>query len=48
MWYYSTVGHGMCPIVDTWWANRDGRIMITSDTRRSGHEEDRRRYRSSA
>ena len=30
MWYYSTVGHGMCPIVDTWWQTETGGIMITS------------------
>jgi len=28
-WYYHVVGHGRCPIVDTWWQTETGGIMIT-------------------
>ena len=30
MWYYENIGHGRCPIVDTWWQTETGSIMITS------------------
>jgi len=29
MWYYEHIGHGRCPIVDTWWQTETGAIMIT-------------------
>ncbi|MFN0038046.1 MAG: acetate--CoA ligase [Burkholderiales bacterium] len=29
MWYYTTVGQGRCPIVDTWWQTETGGHMIT-------------------
>lgn len=29
IWYYEKVGHGRCPIVDTWWQTETGGIMIT-------------------
>jgi acetyl-CoA synthetase len=29
MWYHSVVGHGRCPIVDTWWQTETGQIMIS-------------------
>jgi acetyl-CoA synthetase len=29
MWYYNNVGHGKCPIVDTWWQTETGGILIT-------------------
>jgi acetyl-CoA synthetase len=29
MWYHQVVGHGKCPIVDTWWQTETGAIMIT-------------------
>ncbi len=29
MWYYTTVGGGRCPIVDTWWQTETGGHMIT-------------------
>ncbi len=29
MWYYEQVGHGKCPIVDTWWQTETGGHMIT-------------------
>ena len=28
-WYYNKVGHGKCPIVDTWWQTETGGHMIT-------------------
>jgi acetyl-CoA synthetase len=28
MWYYNTVGHARCPIVDTWWQTETGCHMI--------------------
>ena len=29
MWYHEAIGHGKCPIVDTWWQTETGMIMIT-------------------
>jgi acetyl-CoA synthetase len=29
MWYHEHIGHGRCPIVDTWWQTETGGIMIT-------------------
>jgi acetyl-CoA synthetase len=29
LWYYTVVGGGRCPIVDTWWQTETGAIMIT-------------------
>ncbi len=29
MWYHQHIGHGRCPIVDTWWQTETGGIMIT-------------------
>jgi acetyl-CoA synthetase len=29
MWYHQVIGHGKCPIVDTWWQTETGAIMIT-------------------
>jgi acetyl-CoA synthetase len=29
MWYHEIIGHGKCPIVDTWWQTETGAIMIT-------------------
>jgi len=29
IWYNQTIGHGRCPIVDTWWQTETGAIMIT-------------------
>jgi acetyl-CoA synthetase len=29
MWYYEKIGHGRCPIVDTWWQTETGGFMIT-------------------
>jgi acetyl-CoA synthetase len=28
MWYQRVIGHGRCPIVDTWWQTETGAIMI--------------------
>ena len=28
-WYYNKVGHGKCPIVDTWWQTETGGHLIT-------------------
>lgn len=28
MWYYEKIGHGRCPIVDTWWQTETGGILI--------------------
>lgn len=28
-WYYQQFGHGVCPIVDTWWQTETGGILIT-------------------
>ena len=29
LWYHRNVGHGHCPIVDTWWQTETGGILIT-------------------
>jgi len=29
MWYHDVIGHGRCPIVDTWWQTETGAIMIS-------------------
>ncbi len=29
MWYHEHIGHGKCPIVDTWWQTETGAIAIT-------------------
>jgi acetyl-CoA synthetase len=29
MWYHETIGHGHCPIVDTWWQTETGCILIS-------------------
>ena len=29
IWYYENIGHGNCPIVDTWWQTETGGFMIT-------------------
>jgi acetyl-CoA synthetase len=29
MWYHEHIGHGRCPVVDTWWQTETGGIMIT-------------------
>jgi acetyl-CoA synthetase len=29
MWYHETIGHGRCPIVDTWWQTETGSILIS-------------------
>jgi acetyl-CoA synthetase len=29
IWYNETIGHGHCPIVDTWWQTETGGIMIS-------------------
>jgi acetyl-CoA synthetase len=29
IWYHQVIGHGRCPIVDTWWQTETGAIMIT-------------------
>lgn len=29
LWYYSTVGAGRCPVVDTWWQTETGGILIS-------------------
>jgi len=29
LWYHEHVGHGRCPIVDTWWQTETGGILIT-------------------
>lgn len=28
-WYYEVVGHGRCPIVDTWWQTETGGILLS-------------------
>jgi acetyl-CoA synthetase len=30
LWYWTVVGGGRCPIVDTWWQTETGAIMITT------------------
>ena len=29
LWYYDHIGHGKCPVVDTWWQTETGGILIT-------------------
>jgi acetyl-CoA synthetase len=29
IWYHEHIGHGLCPIVDTWWQTETGAIMIS-------------------
>ncbi len=29
MWYHTEIGHGRCPIVDTWWQTETGAHMLT-------------------
>ena len=29
MWYRENIGHGNCPVVDTWWQTETGAIMIS-------------------
>jgi acetyl-CoA synthetase len=29
MWYHHAIGHGRCPIVDTWWQTETGAIVIS-------------------
>jgi len=29
MWYHDNIGHGRCPIVDTWWQTETGMILIS-------------------
>jgi acetyl-CoA synthetase len=29
MWYHEKIGHGRCPIVDTWWQTETGSILIS-------------------
>ncbi|MEN6478651.1 MAG: acetate--CoA ligase [Anaerolineales bacterium] len=29
LWFYDNIGHGRCPIVDTWWQTETGGILIT-------------------
>ena len=29
MWYQDVIGHGKCPIVDTWWQTETGAIMVS-------------------
>jgi acetyl-CoA synthetase len=30
LWYWRTVGHERCPVVDTWWQTETGGILITA------------------
>lgn len=30
MWYHTHVGHGRCPVVDTWWQTETGMILISA------------------
>jgi acetyl-CoA synthetase len=30
MWYHRNIGHGECPVVDTWWQTETGGILISS------------------
>ena len=30
IWYYKTIGHERCPIIDTWWQTETGAIMLTT------------------
>ncbi len=29
IWYHTHIGHGHCPVVDTWWQTETGMILIT-------------------
>jgi len=29
IWYHEHIGHGRCPVVDTWWQTETGMILIT-------------------
>ncbi|UCF81065.1 MAG: acetate--CoA ligase [Acidobacteriota bacterium] len=29
MWYYTAIGKGRCPVVDTWWQTETGGVLIT-------------------
>ncbi len=29
IWYHRVVGHGRCPVVDTWWQTETGQILIS-------------------
>jgi acetyl-CoA synthetase len=29
MWYHEHIGHGRCPVVDTWWQTETGHILIS-------------------
>ena len=29
IWYHTNIGHGRCPVVDTWWQTETGMILIT-------------------
>lgn len=29
LWYHEHIGHGRCPIVDTWWQTETGMVLIT-------------------
>ena len=29
LWYHEHIGHGRCPIIDTWWQTETGAMMIT-------------------
>jgi acetyl-CoA synthetase len=29
MWYHEHIGHGRCPVIDTWWQTETGHILIT-------------------
>ncbi len=29
IWYHQNIGHGNCPVVDTWWQTETGMILIT-------------------
>jgi acetyl-CoA synthetase len=29
LWYWEHIGHGRCPVVDTWWQTETGAIMIS-------------------
>ena len=30
IWYHQNIGHGRCPIVDTWWQTETGMILISA------------------
>jgi acetyl-CoA synthetase len=30
MWYYEMIGHGKCPVMDTWWQTETGGILISA------------------